>query len=99
MKSTRKIILLAALFAVSLFTACERRSIEDGFEDTALIPVRIDWSLSGVSVEEMHRASVWLFPLDGSVPLQYRLESDLTYREIAVPVGAYSALVFNETVD
>jgi hypothetical protein len=71
----------------------------DELNYTALIPVRIDWSASGLSMSEMHRASVWFFPKNNSAPLEYRLEGNLTYREIEVPVGVYSVLVFNETVD
>ena len=88
-----------ALMIALVFSACELRILEDDFMETALIPVRIDWSVSGVAVEEIHRASVWLFPQEGGTPLEYRLESDVTYREIAVPVGVYSALIFNETID
>ncbi len=91
------ILLLMALAQVS--GACTRRLLEDEYIPTALIPVAIDWSASGVSVEEMHRASVWLFPATGEEPLQYHLEGNLTYREIAVPVGVYSVLIFNETID
>ena len=87
------------MISVMLFTACELRVLEDDYVEYALVPVNIDWSISGVSVEEMHRASVWLFPHNGGVPLEYRLEGDLLYREIPVPVGVYSALVFNETID
>jgi len=79
--------------------SCTRRTVDEEYSERALIPVRIDWSASGVPVAGMHRASVWLFPDDGSTPLEYRLESDLTYREIPVPVGVYSVLVFNETTD
>ena len=90
----------ATLFAALVFSAaCERRILEDDYLEYAYIPVKIDWSRSGISVEEMHRASVWLFPHDGKAPLEYRLETDLTYREIPVPVGIYSVLVFNETID
>jgi hypothetical protein len=99
MKMEAIVVLLFALPVLALI-GCERRPLEDGElpEPTALIPVCIDWSVSGVSVEEMHRASVWLFPAAGD-PLEYRLEEDLMYREIAVPVGVYSVLVFNETTD
>ena len=99
MKSIAKISIMAALIAAMALNACERRELEDDYMEYALIPVSIDWSISGVSVEEMHRASVWLFPHDDSAPLQYRLEGDVTYREIRVPVGQYSVLVFNETTD
>ena len=92
-------IMAAMLLAGLAFNACERRELEDDSTLSALIPVRIDWSLSGVSVEEMHRASVWLFPHNGKTPLEYHLEIDLTSREIAVPVGVYSVLVFNETTE
>ena len=92
-------IITATLLAGLVFNACERRELEYDYMESALIPVRIDWSLSGVSVEDMHRASVWLFPQDGKTPLEYHLETDLTYREIAVPVGVYSVLVFNETIE
>jgi len=79
--------------------ACTRRTLEDEYVETALIPVSIDWSISGVPLEGMHRASVWLFPDNGATPIEYRLESDLSYREIAVPIGTYSVLVFNETIE
>jgi len=95
--------LAAALIAGLIFNACHRRELEDYQMETALIPVRIDWSLSGVSLEKTHRASVWLFPHNDGVPIEYLLEknnkNDLTFREIAVPVGVYSVLVFNETID
>jgi hypothetical protein len=91
--------LIVTLFAVLVLNGCERRQLEDEDMQTALIPVCIDWSESGVEVEKMHRASVWLFPANGRTPLEYRMEGNLSYREIAVPVGVYSVLVFNETIE
>lgn len=85
--------------AVLLLTACERRPLEEDYVDTALIPVCIEWMRSGVPADEMHRASIWLFPKDNGQPLEYRMENDLNYREIQVPTGIYSVLVFNETID
>ena len=99
MRNKKVYTLITVLLAGLIFNTCERRDLEDKYMETALIPVCIDWHLSGVSVEEMHRASVWLFPQTGSTPLEYHLESDLTYREIAVPIGVYSVLVFNETIE
>ena len=91
--------LAMALFAGTIFNACERRELENIYIDTALIPVRIDWSLSGVPVEGMHRASIWFFPEDGGQPMVFPMQTNLTYREITVPAGVYSALVFNETIE
>ena len=99
MKSIRNITRAAAIISVFAFHSCERRSLEDFDMEYAIIPVHIDWSVSGVAVEEMHRASVWLFPIDGAMPMEYRLEGNLVSREINVPVGVYSVLVFNETID
>ena len=95
MKRIRNITRAAAIISVLSFHSCERRSLEDFDMAYAIIPVRIDWSVSGVAVEEMHRASVWLFPKDGAMPMEYRLEENLMYREINVPIGEYSVLVFN----
>jgi hypothetical protein len=67
--------------------------------ETALIPVHIDWSKSGLKVEEIHRASVLLYPEKGGEPLEYRLEGNLTDKEIQVPIGIYSVIVFNESTD
>ncbi len=52
MKRTTIISMLAAVAATLLFTACERRPLEDDFGVTALIPVKIDWSRSNIPVTE-----------------------------------------------
>ncbi len=90
---------LLSVTSVLMSGGCTRRLLEDEYIPTAVVPVSINWSASGVPVEEMHRASVWLFPVNGEEPLQYHLEGNLNYREITVPVGVYSILVFNETID
>jgi hypothetical protein len=89
----------ALLVATVLLTGCKYRPLENELHSTALIPVSIDWSKSGVDVSTMHRASVLLFPDDGGEVLEFYLETDLTYTEIEVPMGTYSVLVFNETKD
>jgi hypothetical protein len=92
-------IIPALLVAMMLLTNCNYRPLEDEMYMTALIPVSIDWSESGVDQNTMHRASVLLFPENGGTALEYRLEDDLTYAEIEVPIGTYSVLIFNETKD
>jgi hypothetical protein len=95
----KTIIMPALLVATVLLTDCKYRPLEDELHSTALIPVSIDWSESGVDESTMHRASVLLFPEGGGEALEYRLEDDLTYKEIEVPIGTYSVLIFNETMD
>lgn len=92
-------MVLLLIASIQVFDSCERRPLEDGYYETARIPVCIDWSKSGVPEKEMHRATVIFFPAAGGAPFEYRLEGDLTYREVDVPAGVYSVLVFNETAD
>ena len=99
MKTKRNIILLAT-FVSALFTlSCSLRELEDDPAALTIVSVGIDWSESGIDVRDMHRASIWLFPHNGAPALEYRLENDLSGRDIIVPPGVYSVLVFNETVD
>jgi hypothetical protein len=94
------IMLLVLVAVIGIMQGCERRPLEGNFDpETALIPVHIDWSKSGVPVEQMHRASILLFPEAGGEVLEYRMEKSLTDDEIQVPVGVYSVIVFNETID
>lgn len=98
--------ILAILLAGAL-ASCERRDWTDVVIERATIPVSIDWSLSGMDPEndpdqDLYRASVWLFSkngavFDGKTYCEYRLNSPYG-GEISVPVGRYSALIFNNSV-
>jgi hypothetical protein len=90
---------LVLIAVAQLFTACCRRPLDYGEYNTALIPVNIDWSRSGVSTLTLHRATVMLFPEQGGMPLEYMLEGNVITRTIEVPVGVYSVVVFNETIN
>jgi hypothetical protein len=91
-------LLLVAVAAVVL-SGCAFRPLEgELIPETALIPVHIDWSRSGVPVEQMHRASILLYPAQGGAPLEFILEGNLTSYTLEVPLGVYSVLVFNETI-
>jgi hypothetical protein len=93
-------LLVVVVTAIGMMQGCTRRSLEGDLDPrTALIPVHIDWSKSGVDTTKMHRASVLLFPEDGGEPLEYRLQESLTDKDIQVPEGVYSVIVFNETTD
>ena len=104
MKRTMTLSMLAAVVAIPLFTACERRPLEDDFGVTALIPVKIDWSRSNIPVTDaggngyVHRVSLRFFPKDGSAAFDRYLELNVIEGKIEVPIGAYSVVVFNESV-
>jgi hypothetical protein len=87
-----------------LLCSCERRPLEDWYRETALIPVHIDWSKSGINVMnnkvtgEIHRVSIRFFPKDGSPAFDRYMEGDVVDGEIDVPIGKYSVVVFNESI-
>ena len=98
--------------AAVLLASCERRPLENlndlGLSGVASIPVHIDWSRSGITVpapagdevNRIHRVSIRFFPKDGSPAFdRYLEEPDITNGVIEVPIGKYSVIVFNETVD
>jgi hypothetical protein len=93
-------LLLVFITIIDIMAGCIRRPLEGDLDpETALIPVHINWSKSGVDTTTMHRASVLLYPEKGGEPLEYRLEGNLNDKEIQVPVGIYSVIVFNESTD
>lgn len=81
-----------------LSSSC-RRQIEDEVGRVAKVPLTINWSKSNVDVTQMHRVSVWVFPHDGTTPYDIRLQGDVTQGILELPIGKYSLVVFNETVD
>jgi hypothetical protein len=94
------VLLLVVIAITGIMQGCIHRELEGDLDpETALIPVHIDWSKSGVDTTTMHRASVLLYPEKGGEPLEYRLEGNLNDKEIQVPVGIYSVIVFNESTD
>jgi hypothetical protein len=102
----RDTILIASLLLIvvaigNVLSGCKRRSLYNTATEpeTALIPVHINWSKSGVDTTTMHRVSVLLYGEAGGTPLEYRLEGNLNDKEIQVPVGVYSVIVFNESTD
>ena len=69
-----------------------------------MIPVDINWLQSGINTsnlprtDEIHRVSLRFFPADGSTAFDRYLEGNVIEGEIAVPVGRYSVVAFNESI-
>lgn len=93
------------IIAILSTISCERRELEEAFEDTAKIPVSIDWSLTNLDpttdTENLYRATVYMFArsgtsFNGASYKEYKL-SNATYDEISVPMGEYSVVVFNNS--
>ncbi|MFR9602914.1 MAG: DUF5119 domain-containing protein [Rikenellaceae bacterium] len=105
----KRLIWSVAIFLV-VGGGCKRRPMVDevcgsASSTTALIPVNIDWSVSGIDPTEgddgtdyVHRVSLRFFPLDGSAPFDRYLEEDIYSGSIELPEGEYSVVVFNESI-
>ncbi len=107
MKRTATVATLAVLlFSVQIFTSCKRRPLED-FPDSAVIPVKIDWSRSNIPVSEddptggtlVHRVALRFYPDDGSPIFERYLEGNIFEGNIEVPTGSYKVIVMNESID
>lgn len=97
-------LLFSVLFLVKV-TACEDCSVYDDSHGEIPIPVKIDWSTSGIAPSSgnnddfVHRVSIRFFPKDGSAAFDRYLEGNIFEGEIMVPEGSYSVVVYNEAID
>lgn len=101
MKITKFCFLLFLLFA----WGCERQTLVDACKHrTALIPVKINWELSGIDPQSgladdfVHRVSFRFFPKNGDLPFEVYLEGNVCEGTIEVPTGIYDVVVMNESV-
>ncbi len=104
----RKILFIATLL---LICGCTRRSLSDSgcslTAESVLVDVSVDWSLSSIDAstsssdeDYVHRVSFRFFPKDGSAPFDRYLEGEEIFEgQIYVPLGEYSLIVFNESID
>lgn len=96
-------LMLSAMFLATV-TACIR-SNDDDCSGEMLIPVKIDWSISGITPNQesgadfVHRVSLRFFPENGSPAFDRYLEGNIFDGTINVPVGTYSVVVYNEALD
>jgi len=95
---------LMLFVSTMIITTCERRPLEDDeLPAAANFEVKIDWSKSNIDPdlnEEIHRVSFRFFSKDKKSYLFDRyLEGEVKEGEISIPLGKYSVIVFNESVD
>ncbi len=101
---------LTIIFIALALASCTRRDLTDVAcdieKESALVSVSVDWSVSGFdlsgdsrSADYIHRVSFRFFPKDGSAPFDRYLEGNVTSGQIYVPYGAYSVIVFNESIE
>lgn len=100
-------MLLFLLLAV-LLVGCERRPLEEETIDRAIIPITIDWvTLAKMDPvhdkDNLYRASVWFFCKDGA-PFNGNRYKEFWFDDprggtVELPIGHYSVLIFNNSVD
>ena len=98
----RRLYTILSFFAViTVITGCQRRDLlePDDIGQLALIPIHIDWSESRLQQDNESRASVWLFPKDGSAPIENHFQGNITDIVVKAPQGNYAIIIFNETVN
>ena len=98
---------LTAACMMLLQGACQRRESEDDIlSRAALIKVKIDWSRTGLDptaksddANRIRRVSIRFFPKDGRPVFDMFLETNVTEGKLLVPVGSYSVIIFNESLN
>lgn len=107
-------IYIVSMLFVCILCSCERQQLENPLLNGAIIPVRVDWTFSGISPEGaqsndenqnyVHKVAFRFFPKDGGAPFEVYLEgqkkghSSIYGGNIQIPVGEYAVKVMNETV-
>lgn len=90
-------IIFTGVLGVAALTGCERRAL-DCKPPTALVPVKVDWSKSGLSSGDVHRLSLRFFPQNGGEAFDRYLEGNVTEGSVEVPIGKYSVVAYNEAI-
>lgn len=80
-------------------SGCERRHVLGKVGTIAMVPVHIDWSKSGLKIEDISRVTVRVFPHNGSPAYNFVMQESKTDDVIPLVVGKYSFVIFNETTD
>lgn len=101
----KQLIYLVFIICAGSFAACQRQTLADQCaHKTALIPVQVDWSRSGINPTKgdgddfVHRVSFRFFPKNGSKPFELYLEGNVHEGYLEVPTGSYDILIMNESV-
>ncbi len=104
----RQFKFISIFLSVMLLARCECPDCgcsETQYPESAVIPVAVDWSISGLDPEEsskatnsVHRLSLRFYPSDGGEVIVRFMESDLYNDTVEIPVGLYSVIAINEAV-
>ncbi len=85
----------AALISLA---SCHRQELEDPARYLAHLPITIDWSESLISEDYILNTSIYCFAEGSSKPYIY-VSGDINFATVQLPVGVYSILIINDTVD
>ncbi len=93
---------IISLYMVLVF-GCDRNIIPGSViaPQSAVIPVAVDWSLSGLVVSrgvDVHRLSLRFYPEGGGDVFERYLEEDIYNGEVEVPQGRYQVIALNESI-
>ena len=84
---------LCGIMAIVILASCERRELSYDYYPYHDIEVNVDWSK--FKGEKPTGVSVWVYPQDGSEPLQFR-STNVDKVKIHAPKGTHDIVVFNQ---
>ncbi|MFI3322780.1 MAG: DUF5119 domain-containing protein [Rikenellaceae bacterium] len=90
--------LLIYIFLTSIVLGCKRQPLEEPYQYLAYIPISIDWSKSDLLSDNIYNVSVVFYSKDGDEPIEI-ISGDENFLVAQLPVGQYSTLIYNETVN
>lgn len=82
-----------------LLTSCERRPLEEDCNPKALIPIRVDWTKSEITPQNV---TLLIYNDEtGQLVLEHRFEHNNNFIQsyIELPIGKYKVVTFNELRD
>ena len=85
--------IICGVMVMTIFASCERRELTYDYYPYHDIEVNVDWSK--FKGEKPTGVSVWVYPQDGSKPLQFR-STNVDKVKIHAPKGTYDIVVFNQ---
>lgn len=82
--------------SILLLFSCERRPLEETFEDKAFIPIGTVWTLADMHPQNI--TALFYSQDNGKLVLEHRFENtpDRIQTYASVPVGKYTVVIFNE---
>lgn len=91
--------LISGLLLLSTIQSCKRQDLCNPYSqnENSSIHLSVDWSESGIEVDDINNLSIYAYPESGGDPY-LKVSGDVESAYLNLPVGLYTLLVFNDIV-